>query len=290
MSCDLWKRASYLHIIMMIKQEDSPMSIHLPLSIVFFVFLYFPFIQAPPCFGQHPSIHPLTVLAKDEDSSATREDSKPGPIKAVEEFEKEKLLKLKQNVGKRLMTAPTTNPATFYESPDDLERRLNVTREKETFVILEVVRNRLGTMSFYRVKFDSGEVGYLGADGNNLEIEIKKGSLISLAKTGSPKKKSVSQSKTLASQAVELVKNHPTLTDSATGKKRSVEMRVIEEKERSFPNLKWRYEAKEIGRNRYRVTQQVREGAGPPLIRTWIVDLSTSEVNPENLAAKEMDR
>jgi hypothetical protein len=67
-------------------------------------------------------------------------------------------------------------------------------------------------------------------------------------------------------------------------------MRMIEEKERSFPNLKWRYEAKEIGRNKYRVTPYGREGGGPPLIRTWIVDLSTNEVSPENLAAKEMYR
>ena len=266
------------------------MKIHVVLSIGFSVFLYFPFIQTYPCVGQHLSKHPLTVLAKDGESSAPREDSKPGSVPAVEEYEKEKLLKLKRNIGRRLMTVPTTNPATFYESPDDLERKVKVDREKETFVINEVVQNRLGSMNFYRVKFDSGEVGYLSADGNNLEIEIKKGSLISFDKTAGSKKKGLSQVRALASQAVELVKNHPTLTDSATGKKRSVEMRMVEEKERSFPNLKWKYEAKGIGGNRYRVTQNVREGAGPPLIRTWIVDLSTNEVQPENLAAKEMYR
>jgi hypothetical protein len=197
---------------------------------------------------------------------------------------------MKRNIGRRFLTVPTINPAPFYESSDDLERKLTVRKEKETFVIVEVVQNRLGTMNFYRVKFDSGEVGYLAADGNNLEIEIKKGNLISLDKRANPPKKSLSQSKALASQAVELVKNHTTLTDSATGRKRSVEMRMIEEKERSFPNLKWRYEAKGIGRNKYRVTQYGREGGGPPLIRSWIVDLSTNEVNPENLAAKEMYR
>ena len=37
-------------------------------------------------------------------------------------------------------------------------------------------------------------------------------------------------------------------------------------------------------------TQSSGEGAGPPLVRTWIVDLSTTDVNPENLAAKEMYR
>ncbi len=55
-------------------------------------------------------------------------------------------------------------------------------------MIVEVVQNRLGTMNFYQVKFDSGQIGYLSADGNNLEIEIKKGSLISLPKTASPEK------------------------------------------------------------------------------------------------------
>jgi hypothetical protein len=229
-------------------------------------------------------------LAKNEESSATREDSKPGPIPAIEEYERQKLAKLKQNVGKRFLTAPAVNPATFYVSPDDLERKLRVKREKETFVIMEVVQNRLGTMNFYQVKFDSGEVGYLSADGNNLEIEIKKGSLISLAKKASSGKKGSSSSKALASQAVELVKNHPTLTESTTGGKRSVEMRMKEEKERSFPNLKWKYEAKGIGKNKYRITQYAREGGGPPLVRTWIVDLSTDEVIPENLAAKEMYR
>jgi hypothetical protein len=188
------------------------------------------------------------------------------------------------------MTVPTNNRATFYESPDDLRREVRVKREKEAFVIREVVQNRVGTMNFYQVKFDSGEIGYLGADGNNLEIKVKEGSLIALSKTAGTKKKSLSQSKAFASQAVELVRNHPTLTDPVTGRMRSVELRMIDEKERSFPNLKWRYEAKEIGRNKYRVTQHAREGGGPPLIRTWIVDLSTNEINPENLAAKEMYR
>jgi len=266
------------------------MNVHLSVLAVLVVLLHMPIVQAYPLVDPLFSKEPLTVLAKNGELPSTKEDSKPGSIPAIEEYEREKLAKLKRNIGRRLMTLPTINPATFYESPDDLERKLRVKGEKETFVIMEVVQNRLGTMNFYRVKFDSGEVGYLGADGNNLEMEIKKGSLLSLSKTATPKKKSVGQSRALASQAMELVKNHPTLTDSATGRKRSVEMRMIEEKERSFPNLKWRYEAKEIGRNKYRVTQYGSEGGGPPLIRTWIVDLSTKEVNPENLAAKEMYR
>ncbi|HVP77928.1 MAG TPA: hypothetical protein VMV04_08525 [Thermodesulfobacteriota bacterium] len=266
------------------------MRIRLPILVLFIILLLFSFVQTTPCFGRYLVKNSSSLLAKNEEPPETKEDLKPGPIPAVEEYEREKLAKLKRNIGRRFLTVPTLNPATFYESPDDLERKLRVRSEKETFVIQEVVQNRSGMMTFYRVKFDSGEVGYLGADGNNLEIEIKKGSLISLTKNVSPPKKSLSQSKALASQAVELVKNHPTLTESAAGGKRSVEVRMIEEKARSFPNLRWRYEAKEIGRNKYRVTQYGSEGGGPPLIRTWIVDLSTDEVNPENLAAKEMYR
>jgi len=266
------------------------MKVHLPILVVLYVLLYFSFVQTYPCLGRHFFEDPLSLLAKNEESPSNMEDSKPGPIPAVEEYEREKLAKLKRNIGRRFLTVPAINPPTFYESPDDSERKLRIKREKEAFVIQDVVQNRSGTMNFYRVKFDSGEIGYLGADGNNLEIETKKGSLISLSKKASPKKRSLSQSKALASQAVELVKNHPTGTDSATGRKRSVEMRMTEEKERAFPNLKWRYEAKGIGRDRFRVTQYGNEGGGPPLIRTWIVDLSTHEVNPENLAAKEMYR
>ncbi len=266
------------------------MNTRLPILIVFIAFLYFSFIPTYPCLGQHSLKDSLSLLAKNEEGSSPKEDSKVGPIPAIEEYEKEKLAKLKRNIGKRLMTVPTVNPAEFYESPDDLGRKLRVKREKEGLVIMEVVKNRLGTMNFYQVKFDTGQIGYLSADGNYLEIKITEGSLISVPMKASASKTSLSQSKARASKAVELVRSHPTLTDPATGKKRSVEMRMIEERTRSFPNLKWKYEAKEIGKNKYRVTQSSGEGAGPSLIRTWIVDLSTTEVDPENLAAKEMYR
>jgi hypothetical protein len=266
------------------------MNARLSILIVFIAFFYFFFVQAYPCLGQPSPKDSLFLLAKNEEGSSAKEDSKVGPIPAIEEYEKEKLAKLKRNIGKRFMTVPTVNPAEFYESPDDLGRKLKVKREKEGFVIMEVVQNRLGTMNFYQVKFDTGQTGYLSADGNYLEIKVTEKSLISIVKKTGPSKKTLSQSKARASQAMELVKNHITLTDPATGKKRSVEMRMIEQKTRSFPNLKWRYEAKEIGKNKYRVTQSSGEGAGPPLVRTWIVDLSTTEVNPENLAAKEMYR
>lgn len=245
-------------------------------------FLYFFFVQSDLCLAQHSS---LRLLAKNEEGV-----SKDAVPKSVENYEKEKLAKLKKNIGRRLMTSPTIKLAEFYESPDDLDKRVRVKREKEGLVIEKVVQNRLGTMYFYQVKFDSGETAYLGADGNNLEIIIKQGALISVPKRTGPSKRSLSKSKAGASHAMELVRNHPTLTDPITGKKRSVEMRMTEEKAKSYPNLKWRYEAKGIGKSKYRVTQSSGEGAGPPLVRTWIVDLRTPEVIPENLAAKELYR
>jgi hypothetical protein len=264
------------------------MNIRLPILILFFFFLYFSFVQTYPCLSQHFSKDSSSLLVKNEERASSKEDSKEGPPSAIEEYEKEKLAKMKKNIGRRLLTVKTINPAEFYESPDDLERKLRIKREKEGFVIMEVVQNRLGTMNFYQVKFDSGERGYLSADGSYLEIKIKEGSLISVPKRKSAKKKSLSQSDALASQAVELVKGHLTLADPVNGERRSVEKRMMDQKARSFPNLKWRYEAKEIGSNKFRVTQYAGEGVGPPLIRTWIVDLSTTEIKPENLAAKEM--
>jgi hypothetical protein len=256
------------------------------------VLLILPYLSTPPpnpLADPHFSKNALTLLVKNEEGVSPKEDSRDGPSQAIEEYEKEKLAKMKRNIGRRLLTVKTINPAVFYESPNDLERKLRVKREKEGFVIVAVVQNQSGTMNFYQVKFDSGETGYLSSDANNLEIKIKEGSFISLPKRTSARK-NLSQTKVLASQAVELVKNHLTLADPVTSEKRSVEKRMMDQKARSFPNLKWRYEAKQVGNNKYRVTQYAGEGAGPPLIRTWIVDLSTAEVKPENLAAKEMYR
>jgi hypothetical protein len=266
------------------------MNVRLSILIVFVAFFCFSFVQTYPCLGKPSPKDSLCLLAKNDEGSSVKEDTKVAPIPAIEEYEKEKLAKLKRNIGKRYMTVPTVNPAVFYESPDDLGRKLKVKREKEGFVITEVVQNRLGTMNFYRVKFDAGQTGYLSADGNYLEIKITEKSLIPITRKTGPRKKTLSQLKARASEAIELVKNHTTLIDPATGKKTSVEMRMIEQKSKSFPNLKWRYEAKQIGKDKYRVTQSSGEGAGPPLVRTWIVDLSTTDVISENLAAKEMYR
>lgn len=243
------------------------------------IFISFFFIQACPCFGQH-----FFLLAKNE------EELKGERPSGVEEYEKEKLAKIKKNIGRRLLTVKKINPAEFYESPDHLERKLNIMREKEGFVILDVVQNHSGTMNFYRVRFDTDQIGYLSADGNSLALKIKEGSLIPVTRRGSGKKKESSQSKALALQAIERVRNHLTLPDPATGERKSVEKKMVDQKARSFPNLTWRYEVKEIGTHQYRVTQYAGEGAGPPLIRTWIVETSTDVVKPENLAAKEMYR
>jgi hypothetical protein len=252
---------------------------------VLIVSFYFSFVQSCPCLGYH-----LSLFAKNEEGSSTKEGLKEVSPSAIEEYEKEKFAKLKRNIGRRLLTVKTISPAEFYESPDDLDKKLKINREKEGFVIMEVIQNRSGTMNFYQVKFDTGQIGYLSADGNNLEIKIREGKLISVSKRKSAKKKSLSQSRAIASQAIELVKNHLTAAHSVTGEKMSVEKRMMGEKARSFPGLKWRYEGKGIGGQKYRVTQYAGEGVGPPLIRTWIVDLSNSTVSPENLSAKELYR
>jgi hypothetical protein len=259
------------------------MKVRLPIFIIFFFFLHFSLAQPSPCFSKHFSKDSSSLLVKNGNQLAPKEDSKQETSAAIEEYEKEKLAKMKKNIGRRLLTVKTVNPAEFYESPDDLERKLKIKREKEGFVIMEVVQNQSGTMNFYRVKFDTGQIGYLSADGNYLEIKIKEGGLISAPKRANVSKKSLSQSRALSSQAVELVKNH--LTPSG-----SVEKRMMEERAKSFPYPRWRYEAKEIGGKKFRVLQYVEERSAPPFIRTWIVDLSTSEVKPENQAAKEMYR
>jgi hypothetical protein len=258
------------------------MKISLPILIVFFFLPYFSLIQTFPCVGQHFSEHSSTLLARNEEETP-EEISKGGTPQAIEEYEKEKLAKMKKNIGRRLLTVKAINPAEFYESPDDLEKKLRIKREKEGFVIIGVVQNRSGTMNFYQVKFDSGETGYLTADANHLEIKIKEGSLISVPRRTSTRKTGPSQSKALASQAVELVKNH--LTPAG-----SVEKKMTDERAKSFPYPAWRYEAKEIGGKKFRVLQYVEERSAPPFVRTWIVDLSTKEIKPENRAAKEIYR
>ncbi len=259
------------------------MKVRPSILIAFLVFFFSSFVPTLLCFGQHFYKDSSFLLAKNGEGASPGEDSKVSSPPGVDDYEKEKLAKLKSNIGKRYLTVKKINPAEFYESPDDLERKLMIKREKEGFVITEVIQNRSGTMNFYQVKFDTGQIGYLSADGNYLEIKDKEGGLISALRRTGAKKKSSSPKSSSASKAVELVKNHVTPAGA-------VEKRMTDAKAKSFPFPRWRYEAKEIGGKKFRVLQYVEERGAPPFVRTWIVDLSATDVRPENLAAKEMYR
>jgi hypothetical protein len=234
------------------------------------------------------SASPLVLLAKNEGPSSSGKEASEDSALSVEDYEKGKLAGLKRNIGRRLLTAPTLHPAEFCESPDDTGKKVRLKREKEGFVIEEVVQNQAGTMNFYRVTFDTGQTGYLSADAKYLEIKVKEGSLIPARGRAKARTSSSPASKASISRAIELVKNHPTPADPVTGEKKSVERRMQEKRGDSFPNPKWRYDAKEIGGNKFRVFQYVEERSAPPFSRTWIVDLSSSAVKPENAAAREM--
>jgi hypothetical protein len=232
----------------------------------------------------------VVASAKSDEESPPKGVSKDKSIKGVEDYEKEKLARMKRYIGKRYMAVKTARPPEFYESPNNLKKKIAV-REKEEFVIMDVVQNQSGTMNFYKVRLESGKTGYLSADGLNLEIRIKDKSIMPLTKMlgkkGSP---SVSAFKEKASKAIELVKNHLIPSDPVSKDKRSVERRMMEVKATSFPTLKWRYEAKEIGNNKFRVTQYAEGESDRVIIRTWAVDLASGKVSPENLAAKELYR
>jgi hypothetical protein len=222
-------------------------------------------------------------VKKDEGSSEQKEKKS---MKAIEDYEKEKLAKYKRNIGKRFLAVPTARPPEFFESPNDLKKKIKL-KEKEEFQVTEVVQNQSGTMNFYKVKLEGGKIGYLGADGNNLEIKTKEGSLIPVTpKVG----KRTGTFREQASQAIDLVKSHLIPSDPVSKDKRSVERRMLELRATSYPKLKWRYEAKEIGNNRYRVTQIAEGESDRSIFRTWAVDLSTRKVTAENQAAKDLYR
>lgn len=230
----------------------------------------------------------IVVSAKSDQKSSSQETSKGETGKAIEDYEKEKLARYKRNIGKRFLAVRTVRPPEFYESPDDLKKRIKI-REKEEFQVMEVVQNQSGTMNFYKVRLEGGKIGYLGADGNNLEIRIKDGSIMTVTKKlGKKKPPKPDPRRTKAPKAIEMVKNHLIPSDPVSKDKRSIERRMIEGKATSFPNLKWRYQAKAIGGNKYRVTQYAEGESDRVIVRTWIVDLSTRKVSPENQAAKDL--
>jgi hypothetical protein len=113
-------------------------------------------------------------VKKDQGSSEQKEKKSS---KEIEDYEKEKLAKYKRNIGKKFLAVQTVHPPEFFESPNDLKKKIKL-KEKEEFQVMEVVQNQSGTMNFYKVRLEGGKIGYLGADGNNLEIRTKDGSLI----------------------------------------------------------------------------------------------------------------
>jgi hypothetical protein len=222
-------------------------------------------------------------VKKDQGSSEQKEKKSS---KAIEDYEKEKLAKYKRNIGKRFLAVQTVRPPEFFESPNDLKKKIKL-KEKEEFQVMEVVQNQSGTMNFYKVRLEGGRIGYLGADGSNLEIRTKDGSLIPVTpKVG----KRTGTFREQASRAIDLVKNHLIPSDPVSKDKRSIERRMLETRATSHPKLKWKYEAKEIGNNRYRVTQIAEGESDRSVFRTWVVDLSARKVTPENQAAKDLYR
>jgi len=264
-----------------IPEKESTLKHILPVMICLIAFTWLSF----------SFMYKWALAVGDTVKGSIQENSKPETDRTIKEYEREKFTRLKRNIGRRFITAIPDRPSEFYESPDHLERKVRL-EGKERFQITEVVQNRLGTMYFYEVKFESGKKGYLSADGNNLEIRILEGRFISLspkrtAKKVSPKTKSL-HTVDMGSEAVEMVKNHLTGKDPITEERKTVEKRMADAKASSLPNLKWRYEAKEIGDYRYRVTQYVEGKPGSSTTRTWIVDLYRVKVTPENAAAKKL--
>jgi len=237
------------------------------------------------------SENPLKESVKDDKASTSQSGSRAETDKAIEEYEREKLNRLKRNIGQKFMAIRTERPAEFLESPEDLGRKIQL-KDKEGFIIVDVVQNRLETMYFYKVRFDSGKIGYLSADGYYLDIKIREGKIIPVhlkrtSKKPSQKMKSL-HTVDMSSEAIEMVKNHLTRTDPITGERKTVERRMLDAKASLIRNLQWRYEAKEIGDYKYRVTQYVKGGPEGQTVRTWIVDLFTVKVTPENPAAKQL--
>ena len=212
---------------------------------------------------------------------------RPGQEQSIEEYEREKLAKLKQNIGRRYLVARTASPVEFYKNPEEQSKSFTIQKEKEGFLITEVVQDQSGTMNFYHVVFDSGGIGYLSADGNYLRIKTLEGSIISLFRAGATGK-DLSSPQGSSSKAVELVKKHLIKMNPMSGEKMSVELRMMEARGRFFPNLKWRYEAKEIDHNRVRVIQFSEGEESGAILRTWIVNISTQAVQPENQSAQNI--
>lgn len=207
--------------------------------------------------------------------------------KGLEAYEKEKLAKWKRHVGKRYLVLQTIRPVEFFKNPEELDRGFVIQKQKEGFLITEVVQNLSGSMNFYHALFDSGEMGYLSADGNYLEIKTLEGSLIPLSPRGHKKKEEGVRPKESSHRAIELVKRHLIKIDPMTGERISVESQMKEKTKKNI-KLKWWYEAREISSRHVRVIQWSEGEERFYVIRIWRVDLLTQQVLPENESAKRM--
>ena len=249
--------------------------------------LIFPWLSAASVDEQKaPSFKGVLLAESPKKGQESPEQKETKSKKAIEDYEKEKLAKYKRNIGRRFLAVQTAHPTEFFESPENLKKKIKV-KEKEEFQVIDVVQNKSGTMNFYKVKLEGGKTGYLGADGNNLEIRTKDGSLIPITPKAA-KKSGISRDQ--ASRAIDLVKEHLIPSDPVSKDKRSVERRMLELRATSYPKLKWRYESKEIGDKRYSVSQVSEGESERPIVRTWTVDLSSRKVSPENQAAKNLYR
>lgn len=210
--------------------------------------------------------------------------------KAIEEYEREKLARWRRNIGRRYLVLKTVRPVQFLKNPEDTDKGFSIPKEKEAFLVIEVIQNGSKTMNFYHVVFDSGETGYLSADGNYLEIKIADRSILPLTRVTVSTARSHGSHKGNWIKAIDMVKRHLIRIDPMSGGRMSVELRMREAKERFFPGLKWRYEARQIDQSRVRVIQ-FSEGEEPFLIiRTWVVDLLNQAIKPENMAAQRLYR
>lgn len=102
-------------------------------------------------------------------------------VEAIEKFEKEKLERMRKNVGKWFIIVKPDAALEFFDDPRSARKKIRV-KEKETFLVLEVLQNDAGDMNFYKTKMDSGRIVYLSADALYLELKVREGSIAAVLK------------------------------------------------------------------------------------------------------------
>lgn len=98
------------------------------------------------------------------------------------------------------------------------------------------------------------------------------------------KEAELARSKDPRNQAIQLVKNDYTIGG------RTVENRMKDAMKSFYPDMTWTYEANKKGENIYEVTQHVDNGHGQSFLRTWYVNISTKNVEPNDLGTKNLYR